>query len=119
MNYRNGRVSASLSDLARYFDAYIEKSDRRFHKVHRVDQEWFVDPKSTATDQLSYQMRMEYVQGIAIHIPEHRVDDFLSALDERRFKEIELRDQYPAVKKAYEQYKMMLLMCGFDADARY
>jgi hypothetical protein len=56
----------------------------------------------------------EIVDAIAIHIPTHRIDDVLSMIDNQKYREMEIRDQVPAVKKAYEHYRMLLKMCGGD-----
>ena len=60
----------------------------------------------------------EKVDAVAIHIPIHKLDDFVSAIDEQKYKEMEIRDNVPAVKKAYENYQLLLKMCGGDY-ARY
>jgi hypothetical protein len=60
----------------------------------------------------------ETVDGVAIHIPIYKLDDFVSAIDEQKYKEMEIRDNVPAVKLAYERYQLMLKMCGGDY-ARY
>lgn len=109
------KTIASLYDISRYLEAHIEKSERKFRVIKKDPLDWYSDPNSTAVDSLdAHHMRLEEVDAIAIHIPEHRVDDFLCLLDERKFKELEIRNQVPAVKKAYEHYKMLLLMCGLE-----
>ena len=113
------KIPASLHDLSKYFDAYIEQSPRRFNVIKRHPLEWYADPaSSTASDLNGYRHQVESVDGIAIHLPEHRVDDFLSCIDDHRIKEMEIRNNVPAVKKAYEQYQLLLKMCGYT-DARY
>jgi hypothetical protein len=58
----------------------------------------------------------ETVDGVAIHIPIYKLNDFVSAIDEQKYKEMEIRDNVPAVKLAYERYQLMLKMCGGDYD---
>jgi hypothetical protein len=58
--------------------------------------------------------KTETVDAIAIHIPIYKLDDFVSAIDEQKYKEMEIRDNVPAVKLAYERYRLMLKMCGGD-----
>lgn len=58
--------------------------------------------------------KTETVDAIAIHIPIHKLDDFLSAIPEQKYREMEIRDNVPAVKLAYERYQMLLKMCGSD-----
>jgi hypothetical protein len=56
----------------------------------------------------------ETVEAVAIHIPIYKLDDFVSTVTERQYKEMEIRDNVPAVKLAYERYQLMLKMCGGD-----
>ena len=62
---------------------------------------------------------VEEVEAVAIHIPIYKLDDFLSVVDEQKYKELYIRNSVPAVKKAYEHYRMLLKMCGGDYDAGY
>ena len=113
------KVPVSLYELSKYFEAHVEHSDRKFNVMKRQPIEWYRDPAdSTASDLYGFRQQVESVDAIAIHIPEHRVDDFLSCIDDSRVKEMEIRNNVPAVKKAYEQYRLLLKMCGYE-DARY
>jgi hypothetical protein len=38
----------------------------------------------------------------------------VSTVTERQYKEMEIRDNVPAVKLAYERYQLLLKMCGGD-----
>jgi hypothetical protein len=58
--------------------------------------------------------KTETVDGVAIHIPIYKLDDFISTIDEQKYKEMEIRNNVPAVKLAYEHYQMLLKMCGGD-----
>lgn len=114
------KIPIHLYELSKHFEAHLEKSTRRFRRYKRHDIEWYADPKSTVSDDVNgYQVRVEEIDGVAIHIPDHRVDDFLSCIDERRVREMEVRNAVPAVKKAYEQYRLLLKMCGGAEDAGY
>lgn len=99
--------SESLEKFCRVFDAEAERSSKRFIKKTRMDYTDYNDPNIHYTT--------EEIDAIAIHIPTHRIDDFLGIVDEQRYREMAIRDQVPAVKKAYEQYKMLLKMCGGDS----
>ena len=103
--------STSLSNFCQAFDAIPERSDRKFYRRTRLDYIDYNDPNVNYTT--------ETVDAVAIHIPIYKLDDFLSVVDEQRYKELEIRDAVPAVKIAYERYKMLLKMCGGDYDARY
>lgn len=108
----------SLEKFCHTFDAFTEPSNRKFHRLNKIPVQFWADDPNLAPD-FSYKQRMETVEGVAIHIPIHKLDDFLSVIDEQRYKEMYIRDNVPAVKKAYEQYRMLLKMCGGDYDAGY
>jgi hypothetical protein len=103
--------SKSLQDFCKAFDAIPERSDKRFHRRTRLDYTDYDNPNVNYTT--------ETVEAVAIHIPIYKLDDFLGVVDEQRYKELSIRDNVPAVKLAYEHYKMLLKMCGGDYDARY
>ena len=113
------KIPVSLYELSKYFEAHVDYSDRKFNVLRHRPIEWYKDPmNSSASDIDGYRHQIETVDAIAIHIPEHRVDDFLSCIDDYRVKEMEIRNNVPAVKKAYEQSQLLLKMCGYE-DARY
>lgn len=58
--------------------------------------------------------KTETVDAVAIHIPIHKLDDFLGSVSDRQYQEMEIRMNVPAVKIAYERYQMLLKMCGGD-----
>lgn len=98
-----------INKFCEAFDAKTEKSEHRFYVKTRVDPADYLKP--------IVDYRTEVVSAVAIHIPEHRLDDFLDMFDERRYRDMEIRLQVPAVKKAYEHYKLLLNMCRGDFDA--
>lgn len=98
-----------INKLFEVFEARADKSERRFYKREPIN---FFN-----VDQLNSPPKAEVVGAIAIHIPEHRIDDFLSTIDDRMFREIEIRNRVPAVKMAYERYKLLLAMCKGDYNA--
>ena len=103
--------SKSLKDFCSTFEAQVEKSQKRFYRRSRIDPIEYTQP------QVSY--NVEEIEAVAIHIPIYKLDDFLGVVDEQRCRELEIRAAVPAVKKAYEHYKLLLKMCGGDFDARY
>jgi hypothetical protein len=103
--------SEPLKKFCKAFDAYAEPSPRVFRRVVQSPFDW--------TDDCSFpKFETEDLKSVAIHIPEFRLRDFLSAFDEQKYLELEIRDRVPAVKRAYEQYRLLLKMCGVD-NARY
>jgi hypothetical protein len=103
--------SNQLADFCRAFDAIPERSDKKFYRRDRLAFTDYNNPE--------VQFKTETVDAIAIHIPLYRLDDFVSSIPAERWKEMEIREQVPAVKLAYERYKMLLKMCGGDYDAGY
>jgi hypothetical protein len=110
--------SNSLAKFCQAFEAHTEPSDRKFHRLSKVPVQFWTDAK-IHDEIFGYQPRIETVEGVAIHIPIHKLEDFVSVIDEQKYKEMHIRDNVPAVKKAYEQYRMLLKMCGGDYDAGY
>ena len=98
--------SGALRRFCESFEAVPAPSDRTFYRRTMVNWSDFSDTR------VDY--KTETVDVVAIHIPIHKLDDFVSAIDEQKYKEMEIRDNVPAVKLAYERYQLMLKMCGGD-----
>ena len=103
--------SNSLAKFCEAFEAVPDRSNRRFYRRTRLDWTDYSDPNVNYTT--------ETVDAVAIHIPIYKLDDFLCAIPEQKYKEMYIRDQVPAVKLAYEHYRMLLKMCGGDYNAGY
>jgi hypothetical protein len=114
-------ISHDLQKCLRAFDAEAELSTKRFHRAKKAPIDWYNDPNQAyvADYESAFSTRIETVDAIAIHIPHDRIDNFLEMFDDKKYQEMIIRDQVPAVKKAYEHYKLLLKMCGGDIDARY
>ena len=97
----------AIGKLCAVFDAQVERSPKQFYKRTRIEPTDYNDPNVHYDSQT--------IDAVAIHIPTHRLDDFLDTIDEQRYREMEIRDNVPAVKKAYEHYRMLLRMCGGDS----
>jgi len=108
----------ALEKFCHNFDAFTEPSNRKFHRLNKLPIQFWTDDPALAPD-FAYKHRIDTVEGVAIHIPIHKLDDFLSTVDDRKYKEMEIRANVPAVKLAYERYQMLLKMCGGDYDAGY
>ena len=112
--------SKLLQQFCKYFEAVPEPSQKKFQRITNHPVDWYVDHECDTDFNIhSYQRRVESVDAVALHIPIHKLEEFLAAIPEQHYKEMELRMQYPALKKAYEQYKLLLKMCGGDSDAGY
>lgn len=99
-------LSRPLQDFCKAFDAVPDRSDRKFYRREVMSWSDYNDP--------NVHYKTETVDAVAIHIPIYKLDDFLSAIPEQSYKEMEIRDNVPAVKLAYERYQMLLKMCGGD-----
>ena len=88
--------------------------------MKKVAADWWVNPQYNGSEdfEIAVKNEVEEIEAVAIHIPVDRLDDFLGIVDEQRYKELAIRNSVPAVKLAYERYKMLLKMCGGD-DAGY
>ena len=98
--------STALAKFCEAFDAVPDRSDRKFYRREVLSWSDYNDPK------VNY--KTETVDAVAIHIPIYKLNDFLSVVDEQRYKELDIRNNVPAVKLAYERYQMLLKMCGGD-----
>lgn len=103
--------STALTRFCEAFDAVTDHSDKKFYQRTMVNWSAYNDPK------VDYKTKS--IGAVAIHIPLHKLNDFVSVLDDQKYKELEIRANVPAVKKAYEHYQLLLKMCGGDYDAGY
>lgn len=106
--------SKPLQDFVKTFEGHVEPSQRRFRRIVSSPINWEQDtntPYGTA--------RYEEVEAVALHIPIYKLEEFLESIPEHHYREMEIRMQVPAVKLAYERYRMLLKMCGGDFDAGY
>ncbi len=98
--------STALARFCEAFDAVPDRSDKRFYRREVMSRSDYNDP--------NVHYKTETVDAVAIHIPIYKLDDFVSTIDEQKYKEMEIRDNVPAVKLAYERYQLLLKMCGGD-----
>ena len=98
------------------FQATIETSHKQYRKIEPLPESWWQMEEYTIGHCVSYpEQKIKTIQGIAIHLPEDRLSDLIrSADDSSMYKEMTIRDNVPAVKKAWEHYQMLLKMCGGD-----
>ena len=112
--------SKPLEQFLKHFEGVARPSDQKFRRITNHPIDWYVDNECDTDFNIhSYQQRVEVVDGVALHIPIHKLEEFLASIPEEKYREMEIRMAVPAVKKAYEQYRMLLKMCGGDYDARY
>ena len=97
------------------YEASIVPSYRRYRRVKRATlaevQQWYATnpPHADPTDH-----QIEEVEMVDITMPSDRVADLLSSQENylylRERQEQRLREQYPALKTAWEEYKLILAM---------
>jgi hypothetical protein len=100
----NSSMQKQFCDL---FDAQIEPSDRKFYKYQFPHHPYSIDHYDT----IDYTAPAP-IEAVAIHLPKDRLEDVFSLLGDRQYQELKIREQIPAVKKAYENYRLLLKICG-------
>lgn len=91
-----------IKSFAATFEGEVDPGTRKFYKQAKVPIEW-----SGNFDVPSYQIRMETVDSIAIHLPMHRAEDFENWCSDQYFENYELRKQHEVLQKAYDKYLML------------
>lgn len=103
-------------------------TNKRAHKYHKIDITWFSDPKDYnkgISDFVNYETERVYTIEIAEselekiaqfekqvfnHMRAKGHYDMFNYIMEQKEQEKYLRNKYPAVRKAYEQYSLILKM---------
>jgi len=99
-------------DFESRYEAQIMLSDRPYRRVRRPTiaevQSWYANDQSIN----AYNDRVENVQMIEICLPRDRLVDLLESQDSYLFtkedKERRLRELYPSLRSAWEQYQIVL-----------
>ena len=104
----------------------VADQNKRAYKYHKIDARYFSDPMDYNRVNplvLEYDTETLYTLEIAEselrriaefesqvfnHMKEHGHYDMFNYIMEQKEREKFLKDKYPAVKKAYEQYSLML-----------
>lgn len=93
-------IPKDLNRLVALLEGQVDISDKRFYRQAKYPLE--------LDDTNFYQIRMETVGSICIHIPEHRIKEFNDLISDRFFENYQIRKENIAVQKAYEKYQMLL-----------
>lgn len=104
-------VPSSQEQFCERFEAKIEPSERVWYQNQFPQYPYSIDRHSP----IDY-MTLEPIEVVAIHLPKNRLEDLFALLGNQKYQELKIREQVPAVKKAYENYRLLLKMCGGDAD---
>lgn len=118
-------MNKDIQDFAKSHGIQILDTNKRASRYHKIDLKYFTDPKDFNTVQHNIVIDSEPLYTVQIAESElekiatfeqqvfnnmrtsghHNLFETMMELQE---KEEQLRNRYPAVKKAYEQYSLML-----------
>ncbi len=93
-------IPSEIERIAHLFEGSITTNEKQFYKQNQIP---VLDDFNNA-----YQLRMETVGSISIHIPEHRINDFRTVISDIYFENYRLRKSHEAIQKAYDKYLMLI-----------
>jgi len=94
-------------DFEEQFGATVETGTRRFYRKQH-------HPVSWSVHNISHELTVEYVPSLTIHISEEEFEHMLQYMPGRIIRERNIREDCPAVQKAWDNYQLLLKMCGGD-----
>jgi hypothetical protein len=102
-------MSLSIDQFCTSFEASIEKSNKQYYKTSYSGLYGLDSTKidNCVIDRIN-------VEVVAIHLPKENFEKLIYSCDRDRFEEINLREDHPAVKKAWEQYVAILNLVGYN-----
>lgn len=92
-------------DFEEQFGATVETGTRRMYRKQPIN--W-------ASFNQDYNLTVEYVPSLTIHISEEEFEHMLQYMPGRIIRERNIREDFPAVQKAWDNYQLLLKMCGGD-----
>jgi hypothetical protein len=92
-------------DFEEQFGAKIEPGTRRFFRKQPIN--WSV----YNTD---YEVKVEDIPSLMIHISEEEFEHMTQYMPGRIIRERNMRKDIPALQKAWDNYQLLLKMCGGD-----
>jgi hypothetical protein len=93
-------------DFEEQFGATVEPGTRRMYRKQPLIN-WSVH-------NVAYDLNVEYVPSLTIHIGEEEFEHMLQYMPGRIIRERNIREDFPAVQKAWDNYQLLLKMCGGD-----
>jgi hypothetical protein len=93
-------------DFEQQFGAKIEPGTRRFFRRP--------GPASWSNFNADYNVTVEDIPSLVIHISEEEFEHMTQYMPGRIAKERRLREDVPAIQKAWDNYQLLLKMCGGD-----
>ena len=94
-------------DFEEQFGAKIEPGTRRYFRKQPVSWSAYNAPFETA-------MTVEDIPSLTIHISEEEFEHMTRYIPGRIVRERRLREDVPAIQKAWDNYQLLLKMCGGD-----
>lgn len=93
-------------DFEEQFGAKVEPGTRRFFRKQPIS--W--SPSYNAP----YEVTVEDIPSLVIHISEEEFEHMTQYMPGRIARERRLREDIPAIQKAWDNYQLLLKMCGGD-----
>ena len=120
-------VERKIQEVCRYYDAKYRRSNKNYARMDRRHVDYFTDPYRADIMRYEDTLRTSFVSMYEVDIPEDSLEklidvqyeylrnggiDFRWVEEMRAKEELEhrIRSTNPAVKKAYENYSMLLNM---------
>lgn len=94
------------NDFEQQFGAKIEPGTRRFFRKQQ--------PVSWSNFNADYDVVVEDIPSLTIHISEEEFEHMTQYIPSRILKERNMRKDIPAIQKAWDNYQLLLKMCGGD-----
>jgi len=95
-------------DFETQFDAKIEPGSRRMVRKQPVSWSSYNVPME------ANELYLEEVPSLTIHISEEEFEHLLQYIPGKLIREQRMREDIPAVQKAWDNYQLLLKMCGGD-----
>ena len=92
-------------DFEEQFNAKVEPGTRRFFRKQ---------PTRWSAYNAPYEVILEDIPALTIHISEEEFEHMLQYIPGRVIREKRMREDIPAVQKAWDNYQLLLKMCGGD-----
>lgn len=93
-------------DFEEQFRAKVEPGTHRFVRK--------LQPTSWSAFNAPYEMKVEEIPSLTIHISEEEFEHMTRYIPGRLIRERNMREDIPALKKAWDNYQLLLKMCGGD-----
>jgi len=93
-------------DFEKQFEAKIEPGTRRFFRR--------AQPLSWSNFNAEYDVTVEDIPSLTIHMSEEEFEHMTQYIPSRIIKERNMRKDIPALQKAWDNYQLLLKICGGD-----